>query len=176
MFAGLVAGVLDRLEDRLDGGLGALEPGSKAALVADGGGEALLLQHGFKGVEGFGDGAQALGEGIEAFRHDHELLEINGRVGVGAAVDDVGHGDGEDLGVRAAEIFKERKADRLGRRLGGGEGNGQDRVGAKLRLGLGAVQAQHRAVNGQLVESINASERGEDFFSHVPHGSGDAFA
>ena len=62
LLARLVAGVLDGLEDGLDGRLGALELRGKPAFVADRGGEALLLEHGLQGVEGLGDGAQALGE------------------------------------------------------------------------------------------------------------------
>ena len=59
LLARLVAGVLDGLQDGFERGLGALELRREAAFVADGGAEALLLQHGLERVEGLGDGAQA---------------------------------------------------------------------------------------------------------------------
>ena len=65
---------------------GAKPPSSPTAVE-----QALLLEHGLQGVEDLRDGAQALGEGAEALGHDHEFLEIDRRIGVGAAVDDVRH-------------------------------------------------------------------------------------
>jgi hypothetical protein len=111
VLAELVTGVLHGLGDGVEGGLGAFELRGESAFVADGGGEALLLQHGLERVEDLGDGLEAVGEGGEAVGHDHEFLEVDRGVRVGAAVDDVGHRNGQDLGVGPAEVLEEGLAE-----------------------------------------------------------------
>ena len=64
-----------------------------------------LLEHAFERVEDLGAGAGRFAKKFGALGHDHELLEIDGRVGVRAAVDDVHHRHRQDLGVRAAEVL-----------------------------------------------------------------------
>ena len=51
--------------------------------------------------------------------------------------------------------------------MGGSEGDAEDRVGAELRLGGGAVQLEHRVVNADLVASVVANEGGSDLRLHV---------
>ena len=80
-------------------------------------------------MENLGDRAQALAEGRQALRHDHEFLKINWRIAVGTAVDDVGHGHGQYLGVWAADVFVEWLAECIGPSLGGGEGHGEHGIG-----------------------------------------------
>ena len=116
------------------------------------------------------------GEGGQALGNDHEFLEINGGVGMGAAVDDVGHGDGEDFGVGAAEVLEQRQAQIGGGGLGVGQGDGQDGVGAEDGFGFRAVQLDHGAVQGELIQGIQAADGGEDFVGDVFDGFGDAFA
>jgi hypothetical protein len=48
---------------------------------------------------------------FRALGHHHEFLEVDRGVGVRAAVDDVHHGDGQDLGVGTAEVLEERLAE-----------------------------------------------------------------
>ena len=127
-------------------------------------------------MEGLGDRAQALGEGVEALGHDHEFLKVNGRIRVRAAVDDVGHGDGQHFGVRPAEILEERHAQRVRRRLGVGERDREDGVRAQLGLGFRPVQLEHDAVNRQLVERVHAAQRRQDLLGDVLDRLGDAFA
>ena len=115
-------------------------------------------------------------EGVEALGQDHELLEINRGIRVRAAVDDVGHRDRQHFGVRAAQVLEEGHAQGLGRRFGGGQRDGEDGVGAELGLGFGAVELEHDAVNGQLVERIHAAEGREDFLGDILDRFGDAFA
>jgi len=60
--------------------------------------------------------------------HDHELLEVNGVIGVGAAIQDIHHGHGKRVcgavaGV-AGEIAIERLAFGGGSCAGGSHGNG----------------------------------------------------
>jgi hypothetical protein len=75
-----------------------------------------LLEDLLEGVVDLDAGAEGLVEVVEAPGLDHELLEVDGVVGVLAAVEDVEHGDGEGLGAGAAEVAVEGQA----RGLGGG--------------------------------------------------------
>ena len=54
--------------------------------------------------------AQRFGERVRAARHDHELLHVERVLGVRAAVDDVQHRHGQDVGGAAAEPAVERDA------------------------------------------------------------------
>ena len=130
---------------------GAKPPSSPTAVL-----QAFLLQHGFQRVKSFGDGAQAFAERRQTQRHDHEFLKINRRVGVRAAVDDVGHRHGQHFGVRPAEIFEQRLVQRGGGGFGVGERNGENGVRAELGFRFRAVEFEHGAVHGQLVERVEA--------------------
>ena len=127
-------------------------------------------------MENLGDRTQTLGVGGETLGHNHELLEINRSVGMRAAIDDVRHGDRQHFGVGSAEIFEERDANGLGGGFGIGEGNGQNGVRTKLGLGFCAVEFEHDAVHGQLVEGIDTLQRGENFFGHIFDRLADALA
>ena len=58
LLAGLVAGGGDGFEDDFERFFVGFQIGREAAFVADGGGVAVLLQHGFQGVENFDAHAQ----------------------------------------------------------------------------------------------------------------------
>jgi hypothetical protein len=93
-------------------------------------------------VEDLGAHAQAFGEGLGAAGDDHEFLDIDGGVGVGAAVDDVHHRDGQDVGVEAAEVAVEGDFEGVGGGAGDGHGDAEHGVGAELGLGFGAVEGE----------------------------------
>ena len=93
-----------------------------------------------------------------------------------AAVHDVHEGNGQDLGVGAADIFIKGNAGGGGGGFGGGEGNAENGVCAEIRLGLGAVEFDHRAIHSGLVERIETDERRGDFALHVAHGFLNTFA
>ena len=95
---------------------------------------------------------------------------------MGAAIDDVGHGDGKDLGVGAAEVFEQGKIQTGGSGLGVGQGYGKDGVGPENGFGFRAVQLEHGAIEGELIQRIQTAHDGEDFVSDVFDGLGDAFA
>jgi hypothetical protein len=105
-----VARLLDGLEDHGERGLVALEARREAAFVADGHREAALLEDRLEVVEHLGAHAQALAEARRAVRHDHELLDLEAVVGVGAAVEDVHERRREHARLRAAEVAVERQA------------------------------------------------------------------
>ena len=101
LLAGHAAGGLDRLDQQRErrprscSRSGAKPPSSPTAVD-----EPLLVQHALQRVVGLGAPAERLGERGRADGDDHELLEVDVVVGVHAAVEDVHHRDGEDVGVR----------------------------------------------------------------------------
>src|SRR3954471_15766413 len=111
--ARLVAGLADRVHDELERGIGRRQVRGKAALVADIGIVAGLLQLRLQRVEDLGAIAQALGEGRGADRQDHELLEVDRIVGMNAAVDDVHHRHRQQPRRGAADIAIEWHVERV---------------------------------------------------------------
>ena len=93
-----------------------------------------------------------------ADRADHELLESDRGVGVGATVDDVHHRNREDIGVGTADVAIQRKAHILGGSFGNGQGNTQDGVGTQVALGRGTVQFDHGLINGALLQGRHADD------------------
>ena len=152
----------DGLGDQVERGAVALQVGGEAALVAETGGQALLLQHRLEGVVDLGALLQRLAEGRGADRGDHELLDVDVGVGVRAAVDDVHHRHRQQVGVGAADVAEQRQAGRLGGGLGGGERDAEDRVGAELGLVGRAVEVEHRLVDEALVVGVEADDRAGD--------------
>ena len=92
---GLHAGLADGFEHDFDRLAVRLQVRREAAFVADAGRLPAPLQDAAQRVEDFGAGPQRLGERGGADRHHHELLEVDARVGVRAAVQDVHHRDGQ---------------------------------------------------------------------------------
>ena len=127
-------------------------------------------------MEDFGAHAKGVGEGLGADRHDHELLEVDVVVGVGAAVEDVHHGGGEDAGVDAAEVAIERETEGEGGGAGGGHGDGEDGVGAEGGFVVGVVELEHGGVEEALVGGVHAGELGGDDALDVIDGLENAFA
>jgi hypothetical protein len=83
--------------------------GGEAALVAESGGQAGLLQHRLQGVVDLDSLAQGLAEGGGADRGHHELLDVHAGVGMGPAVQDVHHGDGKHVRIRATDVAEQRQ-------------------------------------------------------------------
>ena len=138
--AGLKAGLLHGLGDVLERLGVSLEVGRKAALVAHAAAQAGLVQHALEGVVDLGAPAQALGKARGAHRHDHELLEVDVVVGVHAAVEDVHHRRGQQVGVDAAQVLVQRKTRRLGSGAGNCQRHAQNGVGAEIGLVGGTVR------------------------------------
>ena len=115
----------------------------------------------FQGMEHLSAHAQGLGEGVRAGGDEHELLDVDGIVGVHPAVDDVHQGDRQHPRRHAADIAVERQGRILGRGLGGGEADAQDGVGAQPALVRRAVELDHRRIEAALVLGVEAGERVE---------------
>ena len=127
------------------------------------------MQHGLQGVVNLNACTQSLGVGLEADGSNHELLDVNVGVCVRTTVEDVHHGDGQNVSVRAAEVLVQGQVCRLSSSLGHGQGNAQDSVGAQLALVVGAVQSNHGCVNSALVGSLDADNLFSDFFDNRLH-------
>ena len=72
-------------------------------------------------MEDFGTHAEGFGEILGADGHYHEFLEVDVVIGVLAAVEDVHHWNGEDVGIAAAEVPVKRHLGGVGGGLCDGE-------------------------------------------------------
>ena len=115
-----------------------------------------------------------LGEALGAGGDEHELLEVERVLGVGAAVHDVEERHGQHARVGPAEPAVERQARLGGGRLRDGERRPEDRVRAEPRLRRRAVERDEHAVDAALVGGVEAEERVGDLAVDVADRAGDA--
>ena len=173
VLAGLEARRLDRLDAEFERGFRRRQVGREAALVADIGVVARLLERALERMEGLRAPAHGVGEGRRADRQDHELLEVDRIVGMDAAIDDIHHRRRQDARRRSADIAVERQAGRFGRGLGDRERHAEDGVGPEPRLVGRAVEGDHRLVDLELVLRLEAGDRVEnvaiDRFDRLQH-------
>ena len=94
--------------------------------------------------------------------HDHEFLNVERVVGVGAAIHNIHHRRRQQMRVHAAKIAPERHACGVGRRTRRRHRNAEDRVGAEPGLVLGSVEFDHRLVETGLVHGIGTGKRIEN--------------
>ncbi len=127
-------------------------------------------------MEHFGAHADTFVERGCADGADHEFLEADGCIGVCAAVDDVHHGNGQYVGVAAADVFVEGQVEVVGGSFSYGQGYAEDGVGAKIALGVGAVEGEHCFIDGNLVEGAHAHKCGGDGAVDVGYSLEHAFA
>ena len=113
--------------------------------------------------------AQSFGEGRHAFGHDHELLKIDRRIRVRAAVDDVHHRYRQHLGIRSAEVFEKREAELVGGRPCSRKRDRENRIRAELALVRRAVERDHRLVHVDLIERVHVRHFFSDDFVHIRH-------
>ena len=122
-------------------------------------------------MEDLGAAAQSLTEGRSGDRHDHELLDLHVVGGVSAAVQDVHHGNGQLLGVGAANVVVQGDAQGLSGSLGASHGCAQDGVGAQTGLVGGTVQLDHSLIDGDLIQNVHADQALSDLSIDILHGS-----
>ncbi|EAQ03551.1 probable phosphopyruvate hydratase [Pseudooceanicola batsensis HTCC2597] len=164
-----VPGLLDGLEHEVERVAGALEFRCETALVPEPRGHARSRKLLFQDVKDLGAHAHGLADVARADRHDHEFLDVDGIVGVFAAVDDVHHRHRQDPRRGAADIAKERLHGELGRRLGRRQRHAQDGVRAEPALVVGPVQFDHRHVEPDLVRRIQPQQVLGDLAVHRRH-------
>ncbi|MCY1213113.1 hypothetical protein D9M72_248750 [compost metagenome] len=121
-------------------------------------------------MEHFRAPAQCLGEAWRANRQDHELLHIDAVVGMRTTVDDIHHRQRQAvLWPAGANRTVQRQAGRSRCRLGAGQRNGQQRVGAKARLLWRSIEADQAGIHLGLVRGVQAVERSRDIDVDVLH-------
>ena len=108
-----------------------------------------------------------MAEALRANRHDHVFLEIDRGISVFATVDDVHHRNRKFLGIRAADVAIKRQTAVLSGGFGHGKGNTEHGVGAKIALGIGAIERDHRFVDFDLVAAIHSDDFRSDYFVNI---------
>ncbi len=175
---GDVAGLLDRLQEEPDRLLVA-DVGGEPALVAQPGGETPLGEHALEHVVALGAPSQGLGERGRPHRDQHELLDVEGVVGVGPAVEHVEHRHREGAAVGATQVPVQRQAQFVGGRPGRRQRGAEDGVGAQPGLVVGGVEGHQPEVEAPLVErlpteqvvadlEVDAGDGAEHPLAHVP--------
>ena len=115
-------------------------------------------------------------------RDDHELLESKTATSVGATVEDVHEGNGEDVGLLGASEVGDVSVEGdtlLGSGgLSDGHGDTEDGVGTELGLVGGAIKLVHEVVDGALVLDVKVllDEGGTEDIVDVGDGLEDALA
>ena len=180
LLARLVAGRNDGFQNDLNGFFVGFAAGSKTALIAHGSGVAVPLQGGFERVENFDAPAERFAESGSADGHGHEFLKIHGAIGVGAAIEDIHHGNGKQVGGVvggiAREVFVERLLESDGGGAGRGHGDGEDSVGAEAGFRGRAVESDHFVIESALVGGVGTNDGFGDFGVDVGDGFMDAFS
>ena len=99
---------------------------------------------------------------------------------MGAAIENVHHGDGKEIAglVRGVvgKIFVKRLFERHGRGASSGHGDGKDGVGTKPGFGGRAIQGDQCVIEGTLVNCVRAGDRFGDLGIDVGDGFEDACA
>ncbi len=121
-----------------------------------------VLERLFERLEHLDADPQPLGEARRADRHDHEFLEVDGIVGVHAAVDDVHHRHRQQPRRGSAHVTVERQALGGGRRLGDRERDAEHGVGAEPALVGRAVERDQRLVDLALGLGVHPADGVED--------------
>lgn len=114
--------------------------------------------------------------------NDHELLEGKTATSVGATVQDVLEGNGEDVGLlgtgEVGDVDVERDTLLSGSSLGNSQGDTEDGVGTQVTLVGGAVELVEELVNLGLVLDIDAllDESRANGLVDVLHGLEDTYS
>ena len=153
-----------------------VEVGCDAALVADVGVEAAALRDLAQARVHLGPRAEGFGEGREADRRDHELLEVDRVVGVRAPVDDVEERDGQRARAGTAEVAVERHVELRGGGMRRRQRDAEHGVRAELGEVRRAVEELEGLVEAALVERVASDDLGRDALDDRGDGFPDTFA
>ena len=134
-----VARCSDGIQNHLDGSFVVGHVGGKATFVAHGNAHAFVVNDFFQGVKNFCTVTHRFTEAGRTHGDDHQFLQIEVVVRMGAAVDDVHHGDGQLASVHAAKVTVQGQARLFSSGTGHGHGHGQHGVGAQTAFVVSAV-------------------------------------
>ena len=168
--AHLVAGLFNRLANHAKCVIGTLKVWRKATFVTHGGGKTAIVKDLLERVENFGTVAQRLTQRRRTDRHDHEFLEVDRRVRVGTAIDDVHHRHRQHLRIGSTEVLVERHAELCGRGLGHCHRDTENCIGTKVLLGRAAIEREHRGIDRRLLGRAVTQERRSNLVVHIVDG------
>ena len=164
--AGRVACLFDARHDEIQriGGRG--EVRREASFVAYCGRQPLVMQAFFQRMENFCADTHCVSQIFRTDRHDHEFLKIYRIVGMFAAIDDVHHGNRQDMRRHAAHIAVQRQTACVGSSLGRSKAYAQNSVGAEAGFVFRAVQRNHGRIDFALIFRVDPHQRFGDFRVH----------
>jgi hypothetical protein len=175
-----VPGLLDGLQDDPERLFVGAQVGREASFITDGSGETLVSQDLLEVMKHLRAVAQRLAKTRRANRQDHEFLDVEAIVGVGAAIDDVHHRHRHHRlapgGECLPEITIERQPGIARRGVGGCERDGENGIGPEASLVFGAVELDHLLIDARLVARVRAEHGGFEDRVDVLHGLEHALA
>jgi hypothetical protein len=90
--------------------------------------------------------------------NNHEFLKVDRVVGMHATIDDIHHRHRQNMRLDAADVAVKRQAGDIRRRLGGGERDSQNGVGAEPCLVRRAIERDHRRVDLALIFRVESAQ------------------
>ena len=127
-------------------------------------------------MKNFGAVTQRFRKSRRTFRHDHEFLKIDRRIGMRAAIQNVHHRHRQNFRILASEITKERLFFRGRGGVRGCERNSKQRVRAEIFFIRRPIEFDDLFVERGLLGCIKPDERARDRLVHIAHCFGHAFA
>jgi len=172
----VVSSRINRACDEFERFLVCLEIRGKSALVSDGGRKPTIVQNTLERVINLNTRAQSIAKIAEAPRLNHELLEVEGVVGMLATVEDVEHRRWKCSRMRSTNISIERlfRSNRRGMR--DGKTHSKRRIGAEMRLVFGSINLAEQLIDALLRSCVSTHELRRDERVDVLNGFGHTLA
>ncbi len=127
-------------------------------------------------MEDFGRHAQGFAKAVGPDWHDHEFLNVDIVIGMGTAVNNIKHRQGQLASVGATNILVKGQANLFSGGSGTGQGHAEQGVCAQVAFGFSAVQTEQFLVDADLVGDCPADQRFGNNLIDVGDGFFDAFA
>ena len=170
------ASLVDGVQDHLNRRFMARHIGGKTTLVTHGNAHAFVAHDFFQSMKDFRAIAQGFAKIRRPYGDDHQLLQIEVVVSVGAAIDHVHHGNRHLHTAHAAEIAVQGQTRFFGRRTGHRHGHGQNGIGTEAGFVVCAVKLDQGVVQKRLFAGIQANHSLCDLVVDILHSLQDTFA